>query len=309
MFLHGLKQNRTTLMIEELNQLHGTEHITFSTGTGGLPRANIKNDLGSAEIYLHGAHVTAFQPTGAEPVLWMSEIAEFDPPKPIRGGIPICWPWFGPHPNDSEKPAHGFVRNREWKVEQTQANATGSSTIVLSTCDDDESRKQWDHQFDLSLKITIGREMRVDLCCTNTGEDTLEAGAALHTYFTIDNIDNIAIDGLDGRQYHDQLAAMQLVEQSGNITVSEEVDRIYIETGDTCVIDDPGMNRKIAVAKEGSNSTVVWNPWTAKSKRMPDFPEEGYKTMVCIETTNAASDVRSISPGDQHTITQIVSLA
>ena len=308
MFPPWLAQHAATLMTDQFNQKHGTEQITFSAGAGGLPKADIRNELGSAEIYLHGAHITSFQPGGRQPVLWMSEIADFSPPKPIRGGIPICWPWFGPHPTDADKPAHGFVRNREWQIEQTRDNATGSSTIVFSTRDDEETRKLWDHAFDLSFKVTVGRELRVDLCCTNTGSDAIDVGAALHTYFGIEHIDNISINGLDGRKYHDQLAAMQIVEQSGDITIGEEVDRIYTETNDTCVINDPGMNRKIRVAKEGSSSTVVWNPWIAKAGRMPDYPNEGYKTMVCIETTNAAGDVRSIAPGDQHTITQIVSV-
>ena len=295
-------------MIDQLNQTHGSESISFSSGQGGLPKADIRNDLGSAEIYLHGAHVTAFQPNGQEPVLWMSGIADFEPPKPIRGGIPICWPWFGPHPLEVAKPAHGFVRNREWKVESTTENPDGTSTIVLSTTDDESSHKLWDFPFALELTLTVGTELKLALNCRNSGARPIVVATALHTYFAIKSIDDISISGLNGRQYHDQLESMATKVQVGDISIREEVDRIYIDTEDTCVIDDPGMGRKIRVAKEGSNSTVVWNPWIAKAGRMADYPNEGYKTMVCIETTNAAKDARRIDPGDVHTISQTVSV-
>lgn len=296
-------------MIDELNAKFGNPEITFGIGNGNLPKAIIRNNLGSAEVYLHGAHITAFQPTGAEPVLWMSDSAVFNPPKPIRGGVPICWPWFSAHPSDPDKPQHGFARNRQWTVRSSTANADGSTTLVLGLTDCEETRAIWPHPFDLQFTIAVGSELKLDLRARNTGDNPVDVGAALHTYFSIGAIEKIAVSGLEGREYHDQLDSMQLKPQSGDIRFGEEVDRIYINTDDTCTIVDSAMSRKIQVAKSGSRSTVVWNPWIAKAARMPDYDDEGYKTMVCIETTNAARDIRTLTPGEEHTITQMVSLA
>jgi D-hexose-6-phosphate mutarotase len=296
-------------MIDDLNNEYGKNGITFSTGEGGLPKADIENAQGTAEIYLHGAHVTAFQPIGEAPVLWMSEIAEFNPPKPIRGGVPICWPWFGGHPTDPDKPQHGFVRNRQWSVRGAEGNGDGPTTLIVGLCDDAESREIWPCPFDLEFRITVGRELKMELRILNTGATEMVQGGALHTYFSIVDIGQVVVSGLDGCDYHDQLDGMRLKRQAGGISFGEEVDRIYVGTPAPCLIDDPAGGRRIRVGKEGSESTVVWNPWIAKAARMADYPDDGYKTMVCIETANAGSDQRTLAPGAEHTLTQTVSLA
>ena len=296
-------------MIDHLNNEFGKHGITFSAGEGGLPKANIANTQATAEIYLHGAHVTAFQPLGGAPVLWMSEIAEFNPPKPIRGGVPICWPWFGGHPTDPDGPQHGFVRNRQWSVRRAEDNGDGTTTLVAGLCDDDESRAIWPCPFDLEFRVTVGRELKMELRIRNTGVAGMEQGGALHTYFSIADIGQVVVSGLDGCDYHDQLEGMRLRRQAGDVRFGEEVDRIYVGTTAACLIDDPAGGRRLRVAKDGSESTVVWNPWIAKAARMPDFPDDGYKNMVCIETTNAGGDRRTLAPGAEHTLTQTVSPA
>jgi len=296
-------------MIDDLNARFGNADLTFTIGQGGLPKADIRNRLGSADVYLHGAHLTAFQPADAGPVLWMSEQAAFAPPKPIRGGVPICWPWFGGNPDDTAKPQHGFARNRRWTVRSARSLPDDATVLTLGLRDDPETRAIWPHAFDLEFTLTVGSELRMDLRARNTGDSPVEIGAALHTYFAVGDITQVSISGLDGREYHDQLDGMRVKSQSGDVRIDREVDRIYIDTEDTCFIDDPSMSRRIRVAKEGSRSTVVWNPWVAKAARMPDFPDDGYRTMVCIETTNAAGDVRTLGPGQEHTLTQFISLS
>ena len=294
-------------VIKELNAKFGIDGVmNFEKGLGGLPRAVVKNARSSAEIYLHGAHITAFCPRGGRPVLWMSDIAEFRTGKAIRGGIPVVWPWFGPHPTDGSLPQHGFARVSNWSVFSTRALPDGSTEIGMRLQDDESTRALWPHPFQLELRAVVGAELRVELRARNTGTDPVEVGGALHTYFLVGDCGVISIDGLDGRKYLDQLDEHKIKRTTGTVTVSGEVDRIYVDTDDQCVIDDPGMERWIRVAKMGSRTTVVWNPWIEKSRRMADFPDDGYRSMVCIEAANAAGDTTRIPPGGEHTLSQTI---
>lgn len=283
--------------------------IRFRRGLGGLTRATIRNEHATAEVYLHGGHVTAFQPHGKREVLWMSEDAVFAPPKAIRGGVPVCWPWFGPHPTDPDKPQHGFARNQRWSVNSAEMFADGRTRLSLILRSDAHTRAHWPHVFELELDIIVGRELRLELVSRNTGEEPFVVGGALHTYFALDDINRARVEGLDGREYLDQLDGMARKRQDGAIRVAEEVDRIYVDTEDECRIVDEAADREIHVGKEGSRSTVVWNPWTEKSKRMGDYPDEGYRTMICIETTNADEDLHTVEPGGEHRMVQVISPA
>jgi len=294
-------------MINELNSKFGIDgNLAFDAGAGGLPRAVIKNSLSSAEIYLHGAHVTAFCPRGGKPVLWMSDIAEFRREKAIRGGIPVVWPWFGPHPSDGSLPQHGFARVSDWSVFETRALPNGGTEIGLRMRDDEITRALWPHPFQLELRAVVGTDLRVELRARNTGTDSIDIGGALHSYFLVGDSGGISIDGLDGRYYMDQLDEHNIKTTTGTVSISGELDRIYVDTDDQCVIDDPSMGRWIRVAKTGSRTTVIWNPWIEKSRRMADFPDDGYRSMVCIEAANATGDIYRIPPGGEHTLSQII---
>ena len=271
--------------------------------------ARIHNEHAEAEVYLHGGHVTSFKPHGQKEVLWMSDDAVFEAPKAIRGGVPVCWPWFSAHPENKELPAHGFPRNRRWSFHSSQSRADGRTRLTLILRDDAASREIWPHSFELELRILVGTELHLELIMRNTGEDPFVVGGALHTYFGIGDISQTSIEGLEGRSYLDQLDSLKRVEQEGAIRFAEEVDRIYIDTDEACTIVDEAQSRRIRVAKAGSKSTVVWNPWIAKAKRMPDFTDDGYRTMLCIEATNAGEDLYTVAPGDEHRLTQIISVA
>lgn len=292
-------------MNEELNESFESDAIRFESGEGGLPKAVINNLAGTAEVYLHGGQVASFQPAGAAPVLWMSEEAVFAPPKPIRGGTPVCWPWFGPKEGF---PQHGLARNREWSVRGTSTMGDSSTKLVLGLSDDDDTRAVWPHTFDLELWVTVGAQLRMDLRTRNRGETPVEIGGALHTYFTVGAIDQTTIHGLEDCEYLDSLAGRERKRQEGPIRFTGEVDRIYLDRSDHTEIEDPVLQRRIRVGKEGSATTVVWNPWIDKAAAMDDFPNDGYQTMVCIETANAADDVHTLAPGEQHVLTQIVEL-
>jgi D-hexose-6-phosphate mutarotase len=265
------------------------------------------NGLGKTAVSLQGGHVLSYEPHGQAPVLWVSQLAEFAPGKAIRGGIPVIWPWFGSHPHDSNKPSHGFARRQLWTVQGTRV--TGEECqLTLALGDTPDSRAIWPHHFLLTLQVTLGASLLVELTTSNTGRTPFVITQALHSYFSVSQIGQIAITGLEQCAYLDQLDDMRRKRQLGPITFAEEVDRIYIETTGDCLLDDPGFGRKIRVAKRGSGSTVVWNPWLVKAQRMADFGDAEYREMVCIETTNAADDRVTILPGGGHRLTAVISV-
>ena len=283
--------------------------LQFCTGENGLPKARIDNAWATAEVYLHGAHITAFQPKSHGPVLWMSPLAQFQPGKAIRGGVPVIWPWFGPHATDRSKPQHGFARSAEWQVAATEALANGRSRLQLVLTDSDATRALWPHAFELSLTVTVGAELVMELTCRNTGDQPFTAGGALHSYFAVGDVTQMAVEGLAGREYIDQLDGNRIKQQAGPVEISQEEDRIYINSADTCVIHDTVLARDIQISKTGSQTTVVWNPWQAKARAMADFADDGYQHMLCIEAANAAEDVVRLAPGESHTLSQMLAVS
>jgi D-hexose-6-phosphate mutarotase len=299
-----------TKQIDTLNERFAiARQVHFLAGKNGLPKLLIENAQATAEVYLHGAHITAFQPKGQEPVLWMSPLAQFQAGKPIRGGVPVIWPWFGPHATDSSKPQHGFARSAEWQVSTTEALADGSTQVQLQLVDSAATRALWPHAFQLDLTITVGTELKIELTCRNIGDQPFSAGGALHSYFTVGDVAKISIAGLAGREYIDQLDGNQIKQQAGDVKISQEMDRIYVDSTDTCIIHDTVLARQIQVRKAGSRTTVVWNPWKEKAEAMADFSDEGYRNMVCIEAVNAVDDVVQLAPGEAHSLSQIIAVS
>jgi D-hexose-6-phosphate mutarotase len=296
-----------TTDIQTLNDSFAiAEHISFSAGPGGLVVAKIHNAHAIATVSLYGGQPLAYQPHGHEPALWASAHNRYQASRPIRAGIPICWPWFGPHPTDPNMPAHGFVRTANWSVLSVAALADGATQIRLRISEGDLAEQRWPYAFDLRCVVTVGAELRVELIARNPGNVPYTCGGALHSYFSVSDIGAITIYGLDGCEYVDQVDGRQRKTQSGPITISAETDRVYLDTVETCVIDDPGLGRRIRVAKSGSHTTVVWNPWIEKSRQLPDFGEAEYHSMVCIETANAEGDVVTIAPGGEHRLTTVI---
>lgn len=290
--------------VEELERRFGVaDHVTFGTGPGELgPVARVANRHATATIAPHGAHVMAFQPRDQQPVLWVSAKSAFRPGKAMRGGIPVCWPWFADHPTDRTKPAHGFVRASPWSVAGTEVTDEGATCVRLRIADDDATRALWPHRFELELAVTVGRALDVALAIRNTGAATFTSGGALHSYFTVGDVTRVAIHGLDGRTYVDKVDRLARKVQVGAVRIEGETDRVYLDTTADCVIDDPALRRRITIAKAGSRSTVVWNPWRAKAAAMADFGDAEYPGMVCVESANAGDDVVSVPPSGEHVL-------
>ncbi|MBC8108819.1 MAG: D-hexose-6-phosphate mutarotase [Anaerolineae bacterium] len=284
--------------------------VTRDRGQGNLERIRINTELASAEIYLHGAHITHFHPRGADhPVLWMSKSSVFKPDKAIRGGIPICFPWFGPNSDDPKAPAHGFARTRDWKVESIQPGETGAIIVVLQMKSDDSTKKWWNADFAAHYVVSVGNELSVQLTVQNLGRDTIRYEEALHSYFVIGNAQRIEVRGLEGASYLDRLQPGKTFTQDDQpIRFSAETDRTYINTDAVTTIVDPVLRRRIINRKIGSNSTVVWNPWINKAKAMADFGDDEWPGMLCIETANAGPNAVELPAGQKHSMSAVVSV-
>jgi D-hexose-6-phosphate mutarotase len=284
-----------------LNERFGLhDQLVFSEGPGGLAVVEIANSLAVATVALQGAHLLSWIPRGEQPVIWLSGDARFEAGQSIRGGVPVCWPWFGPHATQPSFPAHGFARTVLWQVCETKTLEDGATSVVFGVMRTDATNVFWPHRSELELGIKVGATLELDLMTRNTGAESITIGDALHTYFAVSDVRHIAVEGLEGCPYIDKLDSDKRKQQSGPVTFNAETDRIYLDASVDCLVNDPGMQRRIRIGKRGSRSTVVWNPWVEKAERMGDMAENGYLNMVCVESTNAADDVVSIAPGDEH---------
>ncbi len=286
---------------DSLNRKFGCGgQVVFKAGPGGLAVADVSNTHGAATIALQGAHVMTWAPRGAAPVIWLSKAAKFAPGKSIRGGVPVCWPWFGSHASEAKFPGHGFARTVMWDVIAAEALPDGTTRLTFRIHQDEATRAQWPCASEALNIITVGKTLDIELVTRNTGDAAFTIGDAFHTYFEVSDIRNCRIDGLDGCPFLDKVDGGQKKQQSGPVTIGSEVDRIYLVSTADIIIDDPGLKRRICIAKRGSRSSVVWNPWIDKATKMGDFGPDGYLNMVCVESSNAADDVVTIPAGGEH---------
>lgn len=281
--------------------------IDFAERWGG-PVAVLNSAGSSAVVALQGAQVLSFVPKGAREVLWLAPSARLGTGKSVRGGIPVCWPWFADHA-DPGKPAHGFVRAALWRVLGARSrDDAGHIKLGFDATGIDPAL--WPFRADVTLDVELAAaSLKVTLTTISRGGTAIDLTEALHTYFAIGDISDISISGLENRAYIDQLDLVAKPVQAGSITFDAETDRIYYGTADTVVIGDSRLQRAIHIGKSGSDSTVVWNPWIEKSERLGDMGHQGYRRMVCVETCNAGPDVVTLAPGARHSLVQELSVS
>lgn len=283
--------------------------LSFQTGKGGIPVIEVFNPHASALISLQGAQVLSWIPKNedgldAEDVIWLSQDACFAPGKSVRGGIPICWPWFGQHPeNLPAYPAHGFARTCLWQVDATEILDDDSTRIQFSLQRDSldaQTQAMWPTGASVSLMLTIGHRLELELITRNNGDTPLQISEALHTYFRIGDIDKVLLHGLDDTDYLDKPDNFKRKHQHGPVMIEGEIDRVYLDTETDCVIEDRSLGRNIIIIKCGSHSTVVWNPGEAVAAKMGDLGPDGYRQMLCVESGNMADNTVTIAPGKTH---------
>lgn len=295
--------------IDALNRRFGIpNHLHFVAGQNDFVLVEIGNFHAQATLCLQGAQVLTFAPINQEPVLYLSKAARYTPGKSVRGGIPVCWPWFGPHPSDAQKPAHGFARSSLWRVIETCALNDGATRMVLELAPTPEHRALWPHDARLQLHVSVGPTLMVELVTNNDSTQPIQISEALHTYFQVSDIESVSITGLEGSSYVDKVSGGATAIQREAISIHGETDRVYLNTTSECIIHDPGLRRRIHVAKTGSRSTVVWNPWSEKAVKLGDMGTDGFRSMLCVETANALDNHVSIAPGAEHRLTTIISV-
>jgi len=287
--------------IKTLNTDFGiADQLHFIKGEGGFEQIHIDNDHAAAIISLYGGQVLSYQPkTADQPVLFLSEQALYQQGEVIRGGTPICWPWFSDEPQQANLPSHGVVRNQPWQLVSTHAHQDGSTSVILAIEDNEQSRVLWDHRFRLQLELRIGQTLSLTLTSHNLGKQPFAMSEALHTYFAVSNVNEIEIEGLDGLTYSDKCLNFAEQQQTGNVQIKAELDRVYQSVSQDVVLHDPNFNRKIRITSPTCNTCVIWNPWQALS----DVAGQGYQHFVCIEAANVADDKIIVPAGESHTIT------
>ena len=291
--------------IEQLNAEYGLSNkVKFVEGKGGFPVIEIKNEYAKATISLYAGQVLSFQPANqTQDLMFLSSQAYYTQGKAIKGGVPICWPWFGPDPEDKGRPNHGFVRNRMWNMRDIESSQDGSTVVVMGLTDTPETRKIWDYAFDLAIAITIGSSLTIELITRNTGDKAFEITQALHTYFRIGDISQVRVLNLEDTSYLDKVDGGKNKAQTGAISFDSECDRIYLDVPSQIVVDDMALGRKIKVTTANSNTAIVWNPGSEVSANMADLGDLDYQKFVCVETANAANEVIKIAAGDDYNLT------
>jgi len=288
------------------SEIPGTAAVV--QGNGGLQKVCITSPEVEGEMYLHGAHITSWKPTGREEVLFLSSQSRWEQGHAIRGGIPICFPWFGGKADDPKAPAHGFVRTKAWQLE-TIARVGDGVAVSMSTESDEDTKRWWHAEFRLVYRVTFASELRLELVVTNTGKASLRFEEALHAYHRVGNILKTRVGGLCTVHYIDKTDSNRKKIQHGEIAIVSETDRVYLNTSDAIELEDPVLRRRTRVTKENSRTTVVWNPWVQKAHSLSDFADDEWMQMICIETSNVADFAVDLAPGQQHKMKAVVSVA
>jgi glucose-6-phosphate 1-epimerase len=282
-------------------------------GSGNLDRIAIATDESEAHVYLHGAHVAHFQPRGARPVLFVSRSSQFEsgvPGKPIRGGVPLCFPWFGPKAGAPDAPMHGVARTLMWRLDTvTRDNQRGAVRATLHLQPNDFTLRFFPFEFVATFVVTVDARLTMDLTVRNTGREPMPIEEAFHSYFAVGDARRISIGGLEGLPYVDKADAFaRKAGESAPIAIKGETDRIYTGARTAVRITDPTWGRRIVVDKSGSATTVVWNPWIDKAKALADFGDNEWTEMVCVETANAMGDAVTIAPGAIHAMSATIAM-
>ncbi len=289
------------MKIERLNADYAIAgQLRFIEGNGGFPFIEINSTKASALISIYAGQVLSFRPAGAaDDLMFLSEKAYYQTGKAIKGGVPICWPWFGADPQGLGRPAHGFVRNRLWNVVATEMTADGNIRVTLGLMDTPETRAIWPQSFTLTLEIIVGNSLNLELVTRNTGTQIFPVTQAFHTYFKVGDISQTSVLGLEGIDYIDKTDNSVQKQQTGAVMINTEVDRIYLGVQGELVVADAALKRRIRIASRGSKTAVVWNPWAKISAEMGDLQDDDYRRLLCVETTNAATDVVEIAPNSE----------
>lgn len=270
--------------------------VTLKHFENGFEYLDISNDAASAKIALQGAHIFHYGRHNETPVLWLSKVSDFKINKAIRGGVPLCWPWFGMSENP-DLPQHGFARTSMFTLISSEEVDAKTTEVTLKLKDSPQSHKLWPYRFELLLHVKISDTLTMQLTTTNLDDKPFVITQALHSYFQVSHISNVSVKGLDAKPYFDALT-QEACQQVGDVTFDQEVDRVYQDVDQPLTLLD--RERSIVIETQSSASAIVWNPWIDKCARMSAMKDDAYKSMLCIESANALEDAKTILPNSSH---------
>lgn len=304
--------------ITELNAKFAIrDHITFHEDEPGMPKMRIATDASDATLYLYGAHLTQWTPRGGSPVLYVSPNSWMETGKPIRGGVPVLFPWFGPRWNAAEydaahsttSPMHGYGRTMVWQLDRVHLDPTGEVEVTMSLPMDQTATTYGFAGLHSVLEFRIGKELHMTLSATNRGTEAVAFEEGFHTYFAIGDIHAVRVLGLRGSTYIDKRDnATRKVQRETELAFTRDVDQLHVHTSEPLVVVDPGNHRAIHIRKTGSQSTVVWNPWTVLTPNFADLAPDSWEHFACVEVVNAADDRVTLAAGATHGMDMTISV-
>lgn len=307
----------TVQTVADLNAHHAAPGARWVEGPGG-PILEVQTEQCEARVSAYAAHVaswTPFLPGAASPApgLFCSPRTAWGGGKAIRGGVPVCWPWFGPRRNDPKpdgkaSPAHGFARTRPWHVERVELADNGRVEVTFLLVSDDDTLALWPHAFEARLVCALGTTLNLSLVVKNVDDTPFEMEGALHTYLTVSDVEQVKLTGLEGTRFFDKVKGVESAWGREPLMLRDETDSVFIGTKSAVVIEDPGLQRTIRVEKSGSQSTIVWNPWLVKATAMADLGGDVWRSFVCVEAANVAPHVVPLSPGATHTLSTRIAI-
>jgi glucose-6-phosphate 1-epimerase len=305
----SIKDMNAVVSLTDLDRRFGIPDIArVCEGQGGLARVDINTPLAHGEIYVHGAHVTSWHPAGNREVLFLSTKSRWEEGQAIRGGIPICFPWFRGKVGDPDAPAHGFARTTTWQLYSIVENNAGVA-VTMFTESDEQTRRWWPAEFRLVHRVTFGTELKLELVCINTGKIPFHFEEALHTYNRVADVGEVRLHGLDGTRFLDNTDSNKEKTQLGDVTIASQTDNAFINTQNAVDLFDPKMRRRIRLQKAKSSTTVVWNPWQEGASRLRDLGEGEWKQFLCVEASNIIGAAVTLAPGQEHTVSAVLSVA
>ena len=287
-------------LIAQLNARYGAAgRIAFREGEGGFPVVQMDSRYGACELSLYGAHLLTYRPVGHGPVLYLSPKSAFEAGKAIRGGIPICWPWFGKREG---KPSHGFARTSRWTLVET-AYTDAYTELTLGLKDSPETRAMWPYPFEVKYVVRLGDCLKLSLSCANTGDAPMPVTQAFHPYFRVRDVRQVRIAGLEHAACHDYLTGNETVCGEGDWRATGPTDARFSPKANGCVIHDDGLGRKLTLLWSGTRSLVVWNPWETGERAIADLDEGAYTRFLCVEPVCTGDDAVTLPPGGTATLT------
>lgn len=285
------------------------DHVSFHEDEPGLVQMRVVTHASEATVYLQGAHLTRWTPSGGNPVLYLSPKSALAPGKPIRGGVPVLFPWFGPRWNAEaydethgmESPMHGFARTQVWTLDRVHLHPDGDVHVTLSLDPGEESRSLGYDHFHAVMDFRFGEELHQALTVINRGAEPMVFEEGLHSYYALADVPQARLLGLRGSTFLDKRDNLvRKVQRETEFAWTRDVDQVHVHTAEPLILKDPVGKRSIHITKEGSNSTVIWNPWSVLTPTFPDLAEDSWQHFVCVETVNAMDDRITLAPGATH---------